>query len=536
MNPLLSGAFQPRELIRILRQHLWLWVAPTVAFGLLAAAYVLVRPARWEAEQSLVVRDERGGNLSRQGRFDNPDAMKSALETVQEIARSRSVVAAALREIGPPPGARQPEQWPAPADIESAQASIAVQAPKGAEFGKTEVVRLITNANTRQRAIDFNQAVCQQLDLRLRELREAKAQSMIDEQTKAVDLARADLDRATRKLQAMERQVGPDLGELRTLNDKGAGESNLRSSLNQIKNELRQARATIEANEQLLRHLHDARSNPEGLVATPNRLLESQPALRRLKDGLVDAQLRTADTLSKLNEQHPLAQAAIAAEDQVRRDLHAELAGAIQGVSSELEVVRAQTAALEAQLADVTGRLDRLAGLRAGYANLADEVQQRSQVLERANQDLADARASLAAARSVSLITPVDGPETPDRPSGPGRTSIVLAAATGGLMAGLGLVFLATPMGSNLGRRRWNDCVNMGRRAGDMLRRRRSTDTPDSTPPAGGPGRETANELLVPVRRRADDRPAPSPEPACPQAGLSSAVNPDRRTGHDRRG
>ena len=41
--------------------------------------------------------------------------------------------------------------------------------------------------------------------------------------------------------------------------------------------------------------LKQAEADPTALVAAPCRLLDSQPALRRLKDGLVDSQLRTAN-------------------------------------------------------------------------------------------------------------------------------------------------------------------------------------------------------------------------------------------------
>src|SRR5262249_13584251 len=58
-------------------------------------------------------------------------------------------------------------------------------------------------------------------------------------------------------------------------------------------------------------------------------------------------------------------------------------------------------------------------------------------------QQLAEARASSAAARTASVIAAIDTPVAGDSPIGPGKATIVLAGALGGLMLGLGIVFLS---------------------------------------------------------------------------------------------
>ena len=467
----------PGKIVKTLREHLRLWAIPAVVIALCALGYAIVRPAKWKASQALLVRDEAAGALNRKGRFDSPDSMKAAVETILEIARSRAVVAAALKQLGPPSGTTANGDWPTPADIEKGQAAIAVEAPKGAEFGRTEVIYLSATARTPADAIALNKAVCDQTESRLRQLRQSKAKSIIAELERAVALAQTDLDAATRQLEAMETDVGSDLGELRTLNEAGAGDSNLRTTLNQIKEELRRARTVHEANLQQRQHLLAAKDDPDQLVATPNRVLESQPSLRRLKDGLVDAQLRTAEILGKMSTNHPVAQAAIAAENQVRVDLHNELEVALRGLSADLKVTGALAESLEGQLADVSRRLSRLATIRARYANLVAEVRHRGELVAAARKDLADARASQSAASSGSLISRLDRPETGDSPVGPGRTMIVLCGMVGGLSAGFGLVFLAAPL-SNLRGRRWSDYLGVGRRTTDTASRREENARP----------------------------------------------------------
>ena len=79
---------------------------------------------------------------------------------------------------------------------------------------------------------------------------------------------------------------------------------------------------TEKANRQLLALLEQAQADPTRLMAAPTRLLDSQPALRRLKDGLVDAQLRTATLQGRMSAEHPEVISAKEAETQVAARLH----------------------------------------------------------------------------------------------------------------------------------------------------------------------------------------------------------------------
>ena len=65
---------------------------------------------------------------------------------------------------------------------------------------------------------------------------------MIDELNKAVQLARSDLQAATAQLTALEKQVGSDLPELRSLLDANSSDTSLRRTVSEIENELRQFR------------------------------------------------------------------------------------------------------------------------------------------------------------------------------------------------------------------------------------------------------------------------------------------------------
>jgi uncharacterized protein involved in exopolysaccharide biosynthesis len=523
MNQPATSAVNFGTIVTTFKRRWYLWVTPTVLATLMALTYALIREPQWQASQALLVRDETGSETDRQGRFVSAEVMKAFQETIQEVARHQAVVADTLRQLGPPPNYRQPDQWPTERDVETARGRIRVGAPNGAEFGRTEVIYLTVSAGSRPRAQAFCGKLCDTLDERLRRLRDEKASSMIAELERTLTVGRQDLEKATARLQALEQQVGTDLGELRILADAGAGESNLRSSLTQLEAELRQAETALRSQQQQERLLNAAQNNPDRLLVTPNHLLETQPALRRLKDGLIDSQLRTAELMGMMNPEHPNVRSAKTAEERIRRELHAELDVALQGLAAEREVSRGRVESLNEQLADVRGRLDRLAGLRAQYSNLVADVRQRSRVVDRIRTDLGNARASQSGAQTASLMTRVDAPLSGEYPVGPSRTAIVMGGCAGGLATGLGLLFLVTPLGWHVGQ--------MGRRWTDRIARpwgRRQTDTP--TAQQGARRESNCSAPTASERRRTGDQDSVPQAPAPAGDPVPQDRQRDRRT------
>jgi uncharacterized protein involved in exopolysaccharide biosynthesis len=456
------------QLVNTLRRHSLLWTVPTIALTVLAVGYGLVRPVKWQASQALIVRDEAGGSAtSRQGRFDTTEAMKAAQETVVQMSQNPSMIKAALLEAGPADGSQPATGWPTRADIETLQDAIAVSPPKGGEFGRNEVIYLSVEGPTRERAVALTTAVCSQLEIQLQALRQAKAQSLIGELEKTVSLAEGDLAKATTQLEEIEQSVGSNIDELRALTETTSGTSNLRGTSNQLQEEIRRTQLVHDANAEQLKLLTEARQDHNRLLAAPQRLFEQQPALRRLKEGLVDAQLKTAQLLGRMSTDHPEVKAATLAEEQIRQQLNGEIDLVISNLNNDLKVSAALLRTLRQQHADIDGRLKHVASLRADYSNLLAVVRQRTENLSQASKDLSDVRASQAAALSSSLIARVDEPQPGNRPVGPGFMTIVAAGFGGGLTMGLGLVFLTAPLG-NLWGRRWSDYIGMGRRAGDQ--------------------------------------------------------------------
>lgn len=471
-----------RELTQHARRSYYSWLVPTVFATLLAAGYSFIRPEVWRASQVLLVRDEAIGGLGRPGAFEGTDAMKTAQETILEIARDHKVVAGALEALGPTDASAgaasgsTPGAWPSPADIEQARQQITITTGMGAEFGRSEVIYLSAESPTEARSIALAAAVCDQLERQLKELRNARATSIRAELTDRRELAQTDLNRANAELQSMEAEVGSDLAELRMLHSANANSGTLATSLVALEHQLTSARATRDETQKLRDQIAAAReSDFQDEVASSRRLLESQPSLRGFKDALVAAQQNKARLLGTMSPSHPEVQGAQMAEQEIRQQLRSELDVALRGVESDLRFSETLIQSLEAQRVAMCARLERVARLRTHYGQLVAEVEQHTAIVEQAQKDLADARARQAGAQASSLLTRWGEPRTGGRPLGPGRAVLILAGLLGGLVTGLGCLFLATPFSSL-----------RGRRASDRLGRRASDQTPESfgSPPS----------------------------------------------------
>jgi len=445
MNQNQPSPTSPAELLRISRRYWRRWLLPAVAIAALSALYVSQREDQWEATQALFVRNEAMNNWDSPGKFRHNDEMKITQETILQVALSRAVLVEALQEVGPSADAKRSENWPSHREIDALRESISITPPKGAEFGTTEVFYLKVRDKNKDRAVALATAVFDGLCHNLQDLREAKAQSMIGELERSVELAQLELQNATQRLAKLENTVGSDLAELRILHLSPADTSDLRRLAIDIDDELRETLANIDANNQLLGLLEAARHDPGQLLATPNRLLESLPALRRLKDGLVDAQLQGSQLRGSMSPHHPRVKASAVAEREIGNHIHNELEVAIRGLQVENKVNEQRVATLRGQLAAAQDRLNRIASLRAEYSNLVASVEHHDGILQEARRDLAEARASEAGATAASLIGRLDGPVIGSKPVGPSRKAIFAGGAVGGLAIGFGLLLLSVP-------------------------------------------------------------------------------------------
>ncbi|MCY2975636.1 MAG: hypothetical protein NTW52_13335 [Planctomycetota bacterium] len=485
---------------------LWapLWLGSTFLFGLLGATYAFVfKEDSWLASQAFIVRDEANGAVMRLGRFESQSQMKASQETILEMSKNHQVVREALEKLGPETGAISwfsSSSFPSNTMVASyATNVISVHAPKGTEFGVSEVIYLDIKLSSPKRAADFNKCLCDALEERLRQVRKSRAESIIAELRHARDAARVGQTTATKRLQEMEAKAGLELGDLRGMTDMIAGGSNSRTQIDIIKSELRSGETQQQQLLNDIKLIKDAIADPSGFLVTPSELVNTQPGLKKLREGYADAQISASQLSGRFTEQHPIFIAAKTSQLSIREKLVEELQASLTNREQELKLIVGKQDRLKNVLDNTEIKLGSIAENRAEYANLISEVKTRTTILESAERELAEATASSDASLSTSLITRLDEPVISDKPIGPGRTTITALCTIAGLVFGLGLVFVIVP--SEPGK-------SFGRRLGDMGFRRRSEDL--STPPneqrtgtrAGDPVAITTREM----NQRASDR------------------------------
>ena len=438
-----TGHVSPRQLLTTLVQHRRWWITPAVVGFLLAALYAVATPRRWKATQGVLIRPAAAGlTEERLGKFSDLSEMKTLQETILELARSQSVVAATLEEVGPPPSWFTPSQFPTPEDVVDFRDNLLMNPPGGAEFGKTEVFYLGYVDKKAERAAQIVEVLRGELESRLKELRDQRAQSMIAELEEGVLQADAALQQRIDELTAFEARVGDRLIDLRSIESPLGGTSQLSQQVIALEAEVRLIEEARVRYEQLLLALTSAQDDPLQIAAFPASLIASQPALESLKQGLVDAQLTTAQLKATRRDEHPFVVSARQREQHVQRQLHAELAVARRGVELELAHTLARGKALTAQLADARSSMTELADLRAPYSKRLAAVENQTRLVESARKRLGDAQVTQAGAQSASLLAGIDQVESGVRPVGPGRSTIALGGGLAGLLLGLGLTFV----------------------------------------------------------------------------------------------
>jgi uncharacterized protein involved in exopolysaccharide biosynthesis len=446
-----------------------LWIGATLIFGVSGACYALLKKESWSARQPLVVRDEANGSVDRLGRFPSQTELKAAQETILEMVQNPEVVSAALKQVGPPVSA-DPENWPTTKAVDGAiKSAVNLVAPKGSEFGNTEVVYLQVQSSDPNRTEKFCTAMYDNLTQHLRNVRRVRADSIITELNFVRDLAEQNMNQAASRMREVEIKFGTDLGELRNLNDSIAGEGATRRSLENSTTELQLAEKELRKLHSLQELLKAGVKDTDKMLISGSDLLTSQPSLLRLKDGLIAAQLRASELSGHYKDSNPKRRAALATERKIRQQMQQEIEAVIAGMEPRLALAEREVERLETKKQQLVDRLSKLAVARTDYAKIDAEVKHRQQLLGEAERALTEARASREAALSTNLVAELGPPQISDNPVGPSGSILAVGSSMAGLMFGLGAVFLIAPGPTEShGRRRWSDYLSgQGRRSAD---------------------------------------------------------------------
>lgn len=482
-----------RQLCKILFQWSPLWLATTATTTALGLAYItLVKEDLWVASQAMIVRDEMGGTLNRQGRFDNKESLKGALDTILEIARNPQVVQIALQS-------QQSSESEAISEgkiNDFIRGQLTVRSPKGSEYGTTEIFYIDVRDNEKPRAVALNQAICTALEKRLQEIRMSRYEGIERELEYALDIAKEQRSVSTEQLKKIESQAGENLLDLRSLTDSLSAGGTSKAILDQLSSERRQVEVQKRQQQEDLRFLKTLEDDPARVLVAPSTVLNSQPGLKRMCEGLVDSQLQELQLSGRYTNAHPAVQAAKISAESIRQQLGSELKLARAALETEIYVSEQRIVLLDEQIKQSQQRITELADIRADYANILGEVRNRSEIVEQIEKDLAIAEANRRAAGQTSLVARIDSPVLSDKPVGPGNTTLLLASIVTGFLSGIGLILLLAPIDLGIKHgRRWSDHIYAATPSPARQNHSAPRDTPADTPSPNAASEANATRL-----------------------------------------
>ncbi len=466
------------HILSTLNKYKLLWIIATILGLILSAAYaVFLRSETWSARQSLIVRDDLLGQSFKPGQFESLDTMKSAQETIFDIARKPQVIRSALQQLGPPSKGLLglgSVGYPSEEIIEHVQGAISFSAPNGAEFGRTEVIILNTKSGTRERARDFTEVLVKEIISKVNEVRHRKFQSMEAEILQTCEAAESALETSKDKLKEMDQQLGLDAASMVAMSESAFRDDPLAREIAQLNLERRVVQSEVEQIRGMLKSLKTAKRDPEALLNISSDLTARQPALDSLKREMAQQKGAFALLAGRYTPVHPAVVSARDGINVMQKQIRLELANAESDTKGRLVVKAAERDRLDADIANLKKRMTILGEKRADSMTLFADIKKRTEVLNNARSHLAEIQ-GLASTQNADLLTKVDEVQVSTRPDGMGNRALILCGGLGGLMMGMGLVMLIAPP----------PAPGDGRRVG--LTPNPSTEAPSAGQPVGSP-------------------------------------------------
>lgn len=431
------------HIVLSLIDYWYLWVIPCLLGLCLSVVYSLfLYSPTYTARQSLILRDDMMGDSFKPSRFESLDSMKSAQETILEIARKPEVIRNVIEQMEESRSTFFGSGEISDSDIEEMQGNIEFGAPNGAEFGRTEAVVLKFTATARNQAKNFTALLLDEIDSKLSDVRRQRLKSMEQELVLASESSKKHLEESSDQLQEIERGFGTEITTIRELNDPQGGNS-FGQKLNQIRQEKREAVSLLASAREQRVLLENAQAN-ESLV-TSSQLLEMQPALSVMMGSLNTAREQLSIDEGRYKSLHPALKASREAVRHQEEMLFKSLGPTIVGIDSQIAMAESKVERLDKSIVELEDKLLVLTEQRVPYAKLQEDVTNKTKILSAAQAKLSQVRSYTSSAENIELLTRVGEPQVGSRPNGLGRKAFVLVGLVGGLLIGLGLVALAVP-------------------------------------------------------------------------------------------
>ena len=480
------------------------WIIPFVLGVLFSLFYaLLLHTPTYTARQSLIVRDDLMGTSFKPSRFESLDSMKSAQETILEIARKPEVIRNVMEQLVTKSIFGSSEI--SDRAIEEMQGNIEFGAPNGAEFGRTEAVVLSVTETSRERAKKFTTLLLTEIGTKLSDVRHQRLNSMEQELSLASDEALKMLRESSNKLQATERGFGIEITTMRGLNEPQGGNS-FDLKLNQIQVEKRQADAALASIKEQRHLLESAKNSGTQEVVISSQLLELQPGLVGMMQSLTNATEKLSADEGLYKPLHPVLKASRLAVQHQKQLLYESIDNVVAGLDSQLTMAEKQVENLDKSIRSLESNLIDLTDQRVGYDTQQADFKNKTKVYSDVQAQLSQIQSYSNSSKNVALLSPIGQPQVGTRPNGLGKKATIIAGGCLGLMVGLGLVALVVPpLDPQVGYPDPAEYIG--------------------TPASHSVARSTTSQRPAPTRSTAPNSPAPART-----AASSAAVQPTQRS------
>ena len=303
----------------------------------------------------------------------------------------------------------------------------------------------------------------------------------------------------------IERNVGPDLSTLISLNDSQAGANTITAELSSLNVEQRKAWSDLQNVQKQYEILSDVSGSPESILEVPQELLALQPTLASLAKGLNDAILKHSRSKGRYEVSHPRVREDVREVDDIKERIKNKLARTIGSLNYQLELRQGKYDRITSLIEKRRQRLAELSSMRVDYETLKATASKKREIHGNSQASLAEIESLGAAAQKVDLISRIGLPQTELYADGPSSKIIVLAGMAAGLFIGLGLVMFVAPFDDPFG-------IDQG---GSNTTEPSEKQSPTQTPKSKRRDKAPVEESTQP------EQPAKPPEPVTANAGVS---------------
>jgi uncharacterized protein involved in exopolysaccharide biosynthesis len=420
----------------------------TLLFCAGAAVVSWLQPEVFEASVQIWAQDQSPG-LRGSSSYPNDSAarVKMALTNVREVIFSRRVLESALEQCGMLNPALGDTNSTAQAErdglVRWLSKSIRLEAPKGTDFGSSQIFFIRLRDRDAARAPQLLSAVLDSFRKRYEQLSAEQAQHLLHETSLQVTKSREKLEIAAREFDDCVISLEGGLAELNSMGGSAGGESELRRSLVQLNERLVPAEADLKVQQAFLEQLQKAQDDSNEFVNVPGTLIREYPSLEQAVRDLGTARSQLDAVAARLTPENPQYQSNEEHLHLVEQSYGQEVIRAMSAIQREIEAkfeavtfMRSQKNIYLVRIAELTNRYVEFDGLR-------QELAQCRTIVADAEKRRSDAAHALLTAAQETLFATLDGPRTSTNPVSPQRKLNVAVGTLLGLITGIGMAFLA---------------------------------------------------------------------------------------------